>query len=184
MLADSLKLYKLIVLYFLYRSGTKVTNAQLSGFILEYGYTDYISVQETLEILVEDQMIIENQTHAVTYYTLTESGMQTIEYFKKKLPEDTIRQIHKYLKENRMQMVENTTVWTDIIRADLGGYQSICRLLEQEEVLLEVALNVPSKQMAETVCGQFRKKADVVYSLLLKNLTREEKAEQKKEEND
>ena len=48
MTSESIKLYKLIILYFLNRTKNEITNAILSDFILEYGYTDYFSIQETL----------------------------------------------------------------------------------------------------------------------------------------
>lgn len=46
MTSESIKLYKLIILYFLNRTKHEITNAILSDFILEYGYTDYFSIRK------------------------------------------------------------------------------------------------------------------------------------------
>ena len=40
MTSDTLKLYKLIILYFLSKADQEITNAILSDFILEKGYTE------------------------------------------------------------------------------------------------------------------------------------------------
>lgn len=47
MTPESLQLYKLIILYFLNQADQPMPNAILSDFILETGYTDYLSIQQT-----------------------------------------------------------------------------------------------------------------------------------------
>ena len=97
MTSESLKLYKLIILYFLSKTNQDITNAILSDFILEHGYTDYFSIQETLVALTEDNMIKAHQTHTTSYYTITDKGHETLNYFVSQLPSDTIQEIEAYL---------------------------------------------------------------------------------------
>lgn len=171
MTSESIKLYKLIILYFLSKSKQDITNAILSDFILEYGYTDYFSIQETLTTLTEDEMIEVNQTHAATYYSITEKGLETLNFFCSKLPKDTMQQIDDYLAKNKIQIVENTSIRTDYTKISSDEYLARCTVIERGNIMLEVALNVPSEEEALDACKRFKNKSDIIYSFLFKELS-------------
>ena len=57
MSVDPLTLYKLMTLYMLNKVNFPLTNAQLSGFFQEKGYTTYIGFQQVLTELEETQLI-------------------------------------------------------------------------------------------------------------------------------
>ncbi len=71
------------------------------------------SIQETLALLTEDALIEEEATRKTTYYKITQKGSQMLEYFSSMLPKDTIRQIDEYLRDNKVDILEATTVHTD-----------------------------------------------------------------------
>ena len=56
-MGESLTLYKLIVLYMLEKVDFPLTNAQISGFILDKGYTTYFHLQQALSELTESELI-------------------------------------------------------------------------------------------------------------------------------
>ena len=115
MTSESIKLYKLIILYFLNRTKNEITNAILSDFILEY--TDYFSIQETLKNLTNDGLICASKTRTASYYTITEKGRETLNFFCSQLPKDTIQQINDYMSKHKIQITENTSVRTDYTAA-------------------------------------------------------------------
>ena len=57
MVQDPLTLYKLIVLYILDRVNFKMTRSQLSGFILEKEYTNFMTLQQVFSDLQEAELI-------------------------------------------------------------------------------------------------------------------------------
>ena len=57
MLQDPLTLYKLIVLYMLNRVNFPMTNAQVSDYILEKEYTNYLTLQQVINELSDAHMI-------------------------------------------------------------------------------------------------------------------------------
>lgn len=171
--SETLKLYKLIILYFLSRAKQDITNAILSDFILEYGYTDYFSIQETLASLKADQMISANQTHTSCYYTITEKGKETLNFFCSRLPRDTREQIDHYLSKNKIQIVEATSLRTDYTKLSASDYLVRGTLLERGNTLMEVALNVPSEEIAINTCKRFQTKNMDIYRYLLKTLSKD-----------
>ena len=66
MATDASTLYKLIILYMLDRVNSPMTNAQISQFILEKGYTTYFTLQEVISTLISDGFITEESYHSST----------------------------------------------------------------------------------------------------------------------
>lgn len=174
MTPDTLQLYKLIILYFLKTAGQPLSNAILSDFILNSGYTDYLSIQQTLSELAEDKMITVEQTHKSSYYALAELGNDTLTYFGEQLPEDTRCQIEEYLTSNRIAIAEATSVKTDYTRLKPKEYLATCTLYERGSKSFEVALNVPTEEDAVNICRRFEEKNSQVYAALLRILTTDE----------
>ena len=173
MIADSLRLYKLIILYFLYRSRQEITNAILSDFILKHGYTDYLSIQETLSSLSDDHMITPHRTHTATYYTITENGMEALEFFNSRLPYETKMQIEQYLKEQNVQIIHDTSIRTDYEKNGSGDYMMTGRVMERNQTIFEIRLNLPTEEMAQKACKSFKQKETDIYTFLWKNLLSE-----------
>lgn len=171
MTSESIKLYKLIILYFLNRTKNEITNAILSDFILEYGYTDYFSIQETLKTLTKDELICATRTRTASYYTITEKGRETLEFFCFKLPKDTMQQIDDYLAKHKIQITEDTSIRTDYSKTNFDEYLARCTVVEHGCTVFEVALNVLTEEEAIDVCRRFKEKSDTIYSFLYKELS-------------
>ncbi len=171
MTSESLKLYKLIILYFLSRTRQPMPNAIISDFILVNGYTDYFSIQQTLANLTEDHMIEAEQTHSASYYVITPSGQETLGFFGNQLPDDTKSQIDNYLSENKVNIVQNTTIHTDFTQIKPGEYLAKVSIVERGSVILELALNLPTEDEAIQACKRFKERNESIYAYLLKSLT-------------
>lgn len=67
MLQDSLTINKLIVLYMLNRVSFPITIAQISDFILERDYMNFLTLQQVISELTEANMVssktVRNRTH-------------------------------------------------------------------------------------------------------------------------
>lgn len=170
MLEGSIRLYKLIVLYSLFKSRDEITGAIISDFILEYGYTDYLSIQETLTEMCEQELITAQITHKTSYYEITDKGRQTLDDFISHLPQDTIEQIDEFLENNQIALQEATTVKTDFKKLDRGNYLATGTLMERGQILLQVSIQVPSEQDAIKSCKRFEDNKDELYAQAVKLL--------------
>ncbi|MCI5500311.1 MAG: DUF4364 family protein [Lachnospiraceae bacterium] len=171
MTSESMKLYKLIILYFLSKTSQPMSNAIISDFMLENCYADYFSIQQTLSDLTEDNMINTEQTHSKSYYTIAPKGQETLDFFGNKLPNDTKQQIEDYLVKNKVSIIENTTIHTDFTRLRNKEYLAKCSILERGSVIMEVAINVPSEEEAIQVCQRFKDKNEQIYGFLFRTLS-------------
>ncbi len=170
MTPESLQLYKLIILYFLNQADQPISNSILSGFILESGYTDYFSIQQTLAELTEDKMILAEQTHQKSYYTIAEIGKETLRFFGNLLPTDTCQQIDDYLEAKKLAIVDDTSIKTDYTLIRPNEYLATCSVFERGSKIFEISLNVTSEEEAVDVCRRFKDKNEDVYASLLQLL--------------
>ena len=58
-MAEPLTLYKLIVLYMMKKVDFPLTNAQISEFILDKGYTTYFKLQQAISELIDSEFVEE-----------------------------------------------------------------------------------------------------------------------------
>ena len=65
MTQKSFTIYKLIVLYMLDRVTFPLTRAQISDFILEKTYTDFLTLQQAIAELEEENLITTNATEPI-----------------------------------------------------------------------------------------------------------------------
>ena len=97
-MSETFTLYKLIVLYMLSKVDFPLTNAQISEFILDKGYTTFFKLQQALSELKDAELIREETVHNRTLYHLTDDGEESIFYFKNKISKPIQDDIDQFLK--------------------------------------------------------------------------------------
>ena len=80
-MSEPLTLYKLIILYMLEKVDFPLTNAQISGFVLDKGYTNYFHLQQAISELIDSNLIEAKTIRNSSYFQITEQGEQTLSYF-------------------------------------------------------------------------------------------------------
>ena len=166
-MGESLTLYKLIVLYMLEKVDFPLTNAQISGFILDKGYTTYFHLQQALSELTESELIHCETIRNSSYFSITKSGEQTLEYFGKEIPKEIKGEIAEFFKNNAMEIKEELSTFANYYKGEKEGYQVRCSAKEKEVPLIELTMTVPTKAAAEAVCASWQIKNKAVYEKLL-----------------
>ena len=122
MQSEMLMFYKLTILYVLDRVEFPMTNSQLTNFFLEYNYTDYFTVQETLSDLLKDQYISEKTMHNRTLYHITSLGGEVLTFFLKEISPEVREDIEGYLSTQKYQLKEELSTPADYFEAKKDEY--------------------------------------------------------------
>ena len=77
---------KLILLYILDKLNMPVSNLQLTKIVMENKLMNYFIFQQFLDELCSLKFISPKITDNKTYYTITPSGKQTLDYFVNHIP--------------------------------------------------------------------------------------------------
>ena len=169
-MSEPFTLYKLIILYMLDKVDFPLTNAQISGFILDKGYTTYFKLQQALSELTESGFIREEATHSRTFYHLTEEGEETIHFFRNKISDAIQKDIDEFLKEKNYEMKNEVSVKSDYFPGSGMEFTVRCQVIENNQPLIDLTLTVPSEAEAETISNNWSKKNQEIYALIMQNL--------------
>lgn len=170
MTQEPMTLYKLIVLYMLDRVSFPLTRAQIEGFILEKEYTNYLTLQQAIGELCEIRLVSAKAVHNRTQLMLTEEGRSTLTFFCNNIPEPIKEEIDSYLKENSMELRNESAVTGQYFKNAGGSYQAVLAAAERGETLIELKLAVPDEKTASALCDHWQRRNEAVYAAIMKEL--------------
>lgn len=147
-----------------------LTNSQISGFILEQGYTNYFKLQQIIGELVEDRLIRKESTHNRTLYYLTEEGEKTAQLFRNDISTDIRGDIQTYLKNNEYTLKNEISVRSDYYLNSANEYNVRCQIMEQGLPLIDLTVTVPTKAEASTIANNWSAKNQEVYAKVMETL--------------
>lgn len=147
-----------------------MTNAQISDFILEQGYTSYFRIQEALSEMIDTNLLKTEIVRNVTYYHMTENGENTINFFENEISDDIKEDIRKYLEENSYELRNEVSVRADYDKSTGADYIVSCQVKERDAYLIDLKLSVPTAEAAKAICDNWQKKNQDVYAYLMKEL--------------
>lgn len=170
MLQDPLTLYKLIVLYMLNRVKFPLTAAQISEFILEKEYTNFLTLQQAINELTDAGMVDAHTTHNRTHLTITEEGKNTLQFFENRISDPIKEDIVNYLKEHEFTLQEELSIFSNYYKSTAGGYEAQLIAKERGTNLIDIKLSVPDKDLADAICNNWQKRNQEVYQAIIKYL--------------
>lgn len=167
---DPLTLYKLIVLFMLNRVDFPLTRTQVSNFILDKGYTNFLTLQQVFSELAEANMIVSSTMRNRTFLKITEEGAETLSFFGNRIGDTIKQEITAYLKANELTLRDEISIQSDYYKAVNGDYEARLLAKEKGATLLEITLSVPTKEAASAVCDNWQTKNQKIYQYLMEQL--------------
>ncbi len=170
MVQDPLTLYKLIILYMLDRVNFKMTRSQLSGFILEKEYTNFMTLQQVFSDLQDAELIKADTLMNRTYFSITEEGRKTLSYFGNRISDTIKKDIDDFLAEKKVELKNESSVTAAYYRATNGEYEVSLVVRERDRELVNIRLAVADEEIAVAVCENWYKKNGGIYKYLVEEL--------------
>ena len=169
MAVDTDTLYKLIVLYMLDNLDFPLTNSQISEFVLDKGYTDYFTLQQTIYDLESSELIVPEMVRNSTRYMITNAGRETISMFNSKLPTAIKDDIHAFYQSKKYQLRKEIDLQADYYPVG-NEYVVQCLIKKKKATLLELKLNVVTKEQAIHICDHWQEDSDEIYNFLIQKM--------------
>ena len=170
MTQDLLMLYKLIVLYMLNKVNFKLTYSQISGFILEKEYTNFLTLQQVISDLQDAELIKTDASMNRTFFSITEEGRKTLSYFGSRIGDAIIHDIDTFLSEKHLEIKNEASITAKYYKATSGEYEAELIAREKEIELVNIKISVPAQDMAETICENWYHKNEQIYKYLMEEL--------------
>lgn len=170
MQSESLMLYKLIILYILDRMDFPITNTELTRFILEKEYCDYITINQILAELIEDEFVELEHSHNTYLYRITASGKETLSFFYTRISVAIRDEIDTYLSEKEYQLREMVSNTADYYEAKKNEFVVELRVIERDSELVHINLLVTSAAEADLICSRWKECSADIYGYLISTL--------------
>ena len=164
-------LYKLIILYMLNKVNFPLTNSQLTEFFSEKDYTNYFTLQQVINELIDTHLISLETVRNTSYYHITSDGDEILELFSYKIPGKIIDDMDIYLMENKYELRNEVGTIADYYSSpNSDDYIVHCQVKEGKGTLIELNLTVPSKEEASSMCNNWKDASAEIYKFVMKSL--------------
>ena len=170
MLQDPLTLYKLIVLYMLNRVTFPMTAAQVSDFVLEREYTNFLTLQQVINELTDAGLISTEAIRNRTHLSITDEGRNTLNFFQNRINEAIKQEINTYFQENEFSLRNEVSVLGDYYKSTSGEFEAHLVAKDKGINLVDITLSVPAEEMAAAICDNWQKKNQEIYKYLVEQL--------------
>jgi|GEM_PF-9776 hypothetical protein len=172
MLSETETLYKLIILYMLHHVTFPLSTSQLLEFFVNrHQYTDFFTLQKVISELEETELISKNtSSHNASFYTITSSGEETLEYFGKRIPAAILEDINEFLKDNKVKLRNESNITANFYKSTSPGFIAHCEVREGKNILISMDIAVPDAKNAELICSNWKNASNDIYQYTMKKL--------------
>lgn len=160
---------KLLILYTLQRAGLPLSNEQITEIMLDTECMNYFLLQQFLAELQNSEHIFFD-TQKSCYY-ITPKGTNTINLFLHLIDEDKKKRLDRYIVINRERFKRELQITADYKQVAKDQFVVTCKVEENNITLIELKLNVVSKEQAKLLCSNWNNKAQKIYANVIKELT-------------
>lgn len=147
-----------------------ITTAQISNYILEKEYTNFLTLQQVISELTEANLINARTVNNRTHLQITDEGRETLYYFDNRINDTIKAEINNYFHDNEFDLREEVSVLSNYYKSTSGEYEAHLIAKERENSLVEIKLSVPTREVAESICDNWQKKNQEVYQELVRLL--------------
>jgi predicted transcriptional regulator len=171
--SEELAYHKLLILYILDKIKMDLTNSQITQVVLENEIINYFSLQQILSQLLESKFLIIYKDSNKEYYSLTQKGIEALEYFFSRIPESAIQKVDKYISSNKDSLLSDTQVKSSFVKQSDNEFIVNLRVIENQTNLIDLNLNVSSEKQAQHICNNWKNNASYMYAEVIKLLIKD-----------
>lgn len=171
--SEELAYHKLLILYILDKIKMDLTNSQITQVVLETEMMNYFSLQQILSQLMESKFLTTYKDSNREYYSLTQKGLETLEYFFSRIPENATKKIDEYITSNKENLLADTQVKSSYVKQSDVEFIVNLRVIENQSNLIDLNLNVSSEKQAKHICNNWKNNASYMYAEVIELLIRD-----------
>ncbi|SEF71554.1 protein of unknown function [Caloramator fervidus] len=157
---------KLLILYILNKIEAPITNSYLTQIILENNLINYFSLQQYISELIENGFIDTIKQINKQLLKISTKGKRTLEFFIDRVPENKLKLIDDYLKNQSKEPEDKYTAFSRY--ESIGNeYFVDIKLLEKEKIIFDLRLRTSSFEKATSICQSWEKNYLTIYENIM-----------------
>ncbi len=161
---------KLTILYLLNKMDIPMSKGQICQFALETNYIEYFSLQSYISEMVKSNFIREIKDDEKLIYVNTIEGEKVLSLFSHKIPRHIKENVIQYIEKTKSKVKKELETKANYSYVGENNYVVNCGIYENDKSLIEIKMNVVSKEQAVLVCKNWKNKTDSVYLTIVTSL--------------
>ncbi len=167
---ETFTLYKLIILYMLDQITVPLSKGTINAFILDKGYTNYMTLQQAIGELADNQLIRQKNDANRALLSITPEGQDTLKYFENRISDAIKEDVKTFLLENKTQLKNDYSISSNYYKSVSGEYEAQLMAKEKDVLLMDLRISVPTSELAEDICLNWKKRNEEIYQMLTQML--------------
>lgn len=168
---SKLALSKLKLLYIFNQFGIPLTNIELTSFALENNFMDYFLLQQILSDLYKSKFLDIHSQNGHEYYFLTDEGINALNMFGDMLPEYFTKDVNSKFEKMQKDLKRKNELIGHYYKKSDNEFVVSFQVLENRSVVFNLSINVPTEDMAKSICKKWNSNPEEIFSSILKTLT-------------
>ena len=101
-----------------------LTKAQISDFILEKEYTNFLTLQQAIAELIDAELITAKSNRNRTHLAITDEGRETLTFFEKRINSSIKEEIDSFFPANELEMRNEVSILANYYKSVSGDYEA------------------------------------------------------------
>lgn len=154
--SDDLIMEKLIILFTFNKLDEDVTDSQLTQIILDTEVMNYFTLQVLLPKMIESKFIKTYNKGETTLYTMTQSGLEVLEFFENRIPEYFKKKLRDYIFENEDEIfsLKIKKQASYAVQPD-NTFKVTLIIIRGRANVMSININAESEIEAQTLCEKW-----------------------------
>ncbi|AOR23995.1 DUF4364 family protein [Clostridium taeniosporum] len=165
---------KLLILYVLKAIKDPISNTQLTEIVLENNFINYFTLQQYLSELESANFVVYKENNEKKLLCLTKKGDTVLTLFKDRISPSKISIIQQYITEKLELIKKELTIHSDYTLDNNDNFLVDLKAIENDGVLMELKLTVPTKKQAILLCNKWKKNPSSIYNNIISMLFSED----------
>lgn len=161
---------KLILLYIIDKISIPINNQQITKIILENRYMNYFLLQQFLNELCENNLLLSKELEGKTFYSITQNGKQTLNYFVNLIPVGIKKRIDDSFLYLKKRIKNETYITADYTPESENEYIVSCKVCEDDFSLIDIKIMVGAKSDARAICENWKNNSQQIYAEIIESL--------------
>ncbi len=158
---------KVLILYLLNRLPDGIKSDNLYKIVSSTNNINYFYFQELLTDLIETKLVGSFTKDEDIFIKITSEGQNALSLTKSLLPGILKLKADNIFKEEVSLIAEESSIITEYIPKDENNYTVKCKIVEKNEILLEVSTFAGSRERAKQISDNWKNNANKIYPQII-----------------
>lgn len=163
---------KLIALFIIDNFKMPVPNSYLVDILALEPFINYFDLQQQMGELEEEEFVTYYIEDDARFYSLTEKGMQALQFFSQRIPKTVRERLLRTIKIKIKDLRNALSIKADYDKVNDIEYNVTLGISEGNFDMFKVSVSVSEEIMAKKICASFKNDPQTFYSEFLSILTK------------